>query len=53
MGQRVFGVLIAVVLAMPVLARAQVAPAKHPDFTGSWKVTNIEMPEPPAGGGRW
>ena len=51
--QRVVGLLIAVVLAMPVLARAQAAPAKHPDFTGSWKVTNIEMPAPPAGGGGW
>jgi hypothetical protein len=49
MAPRVVGVLIAVVLAMPALARAQTV--KHPDFTGSWKVTNIEMPEPPAGGG--
>ena len=53
MAQRVVGLLIAVLLAMPVLARAQAAPAKHPDFTGSWKVTNIEMPAPPAGGARW
>ena len=35
---------------MPVLARAQAI--KHPDFTGAWKVTDIQMPDAPAGGFR-
>src|SRR5258705_10073398 len=48
MAQRVFVFLIAVVLALPVLARAQTP--KHPDFTGSWKITNIDMPETAGGG---
>ena len=48
MAQRITLIVIAVVLAMPVLARAQVI--KHPDFTGAWKITNIQMPEAPAGG---
>jgi len=48
MAQRITRILIAVVVAMPVLARAQAV--KHPDFTGAWKITNIQMPEAPAGG---
>src|SRR5258705_13604184 len=48
MAQRVFVFLIAVVLALPLLARAQTP--KHPDFTGSWKITNIDMPETAGGG---
>jgi hypothetical protein len=46
---RSIGLALAVVLALPVMLLAQTAAAKHPDFTGSWKVTNIEMPEAPAG----
>jgi len=48
MTQRVRVLLIAAALAMPVLARAQTA--KHPDFNGSWRITNIDMPEVAAGG---
>ena len=47
MAQRVTLFLVAAVLAVPVLAAAQTA--RHPDFTGTWKITNIEMPEAPAG----
>jgi hypothetical protein len=50
MVQRLTGLLVAGLLMMPVLAGAQTAPVKHPDFTGTWKVSKIEMPEPPAGG---
>jgi hypothetical protein len=48
MAQRITLILLAVVLAMPVLARAQAI--KHPDFTGAWKITDVQMPEAPAGG---
>ena len=44
--QRVTVFFIATVLALPLVARAQTA--GHPDFTGAWKVTNIDVPE--AGG---
>jgi hypothetical protein len=43
MAQRVSIFFIATMLAMPLIARAQTA--SHPDFTGAWKVTNIDMPE--------
>jgi len=46
MAQRVTVFFIATILAVPLVARTQTA--SHPDFTGSWKVTNIDMPE--AGG---
>ena len=48
--QRLTGALVAVLLAMPILAGAQTAAVKHPDFTGTWKVSNIELPQAPAGG---
>ena len=48
MAQRVLGFLIAVAVATPLLARAQ---QRHPDFSGSWKITNIDMPDAGAGGG--
>jgi hypothetical protein len=48
--QRVCGVWVVGLLAMPILAGAQTTAVKHPDFTGSWKVTNIELPQAPAGG---
>ena len=44
------GALVVVLLAMPILAGAQTAAVKHPDFTGTWKVSNIELPQAPAGG---
>jgi hypothetical protein len=47
MARRVTVLLIAVVLATPVLARAQAD--KHPNFTGAWKITNIEMPDAAGG----
>jgi hypothetical protein len=43
MAQRVTIFFIATMLAMPLIARAQTA--SHPDFTGAWKVTNIDMPQ--------
>lgn len=43
MAQRVTVLFIAILLAVPLVARAQTA--SHPDFTGAWKVTNIDMPE--------
>jgi hypothetical protein len=46
MARRVTVFFIATLLALPLVARAQTA--GHPDFTGAWKVTNIDMPE--AGG---
>jgi hypothetical protein len=49
--QRVTVFLAALALAIPVLAGAQAQSAKHPDFSGSWKITNIDMPEAAAGGG--
>jgi len=50
MAQRVTVVFIAAVLAAPVLAAAQAA--RHPDFTGTWKITNIEMPDAAGGDNR-
>src|SRR4051812_20279675 len=47
MPQRVIVVLMAVVLGMPALTQGQTAP--HPNFSGAWKITNIETPERPAG----
>src|SRR6476646_9888142 len=52
MAQRVTVFFIASVLVLPLVARAQTA--GDPDFTGAWKVTNIDMPETSgsfAGGG--
>jgi len=43
MAQRVTVFFIATMLALPLVARVQTA--SHPDFTGTWKVTNIDMPE--------
>jgi hypothetical protein len=43
MAQRVTVIFIAIMLAMPLMARVQAA--SHPDFTGAWKLTNIDMPE--------
>jgi len=43
MTRRVTVFFIAMILAVPLIARAQTA--SHPDFTGAWKVTNIDMPE--------
>ena len=48
MAQRVLGFIVAILLTMPVLARAQAS--KHPDFSGTWKITNIDMPDAGAGG---
>ena len=48
--QRFIGLWVVGLLAMPILAGAETTPVKHPDFTGSWKVTNIELPQPPSGG---
>lgn len=49
MAHRSIVIVLAIMLALPVMVRAQ-ASANHPDFSGSWKVTSIDMPEPPAGG---
>jgi hypothetical protein len=43
MAQRVTVFFIATMLAMPLIARAQTG--SHPDFTGAWKVTNIDIPQ--------
>lgn len=43
MAQRVTLFLVAAALTVPVLAAAQTV--RHPDFTGTWKIANIEMPE--------
>lgn len=43
MARRVALLFIATMLAVPLVARGQAA--THPDFTGAWKVTNIDMPE--------
>ena len=43
MFQRVTVFFITILLAVPLIARAQTA--VHPDFTGAWKVTNVEMPQ--------
>jgi len=48
MTQRVVIFVIALALAAPVAVRAQTA--KHPDFSGAWKVTSIDMPEAAGGG---
>jgi hypothetical protein len=50
--QRVTVFLAALALGIPVLAGAQAQSGKHPDFSGSWKITNIDMPEAAAGGDR-
>ena len=43
MTRRVTVFFIAMILPVPLIARAQTA--SHPDFTGAWKVTNVDMPE--------
>jgi hypothetical protein len=50
MTRHVLGALLAGLLVCPALADAQTPVVKHPDFTGSWKVTGIEMPQRPADG---
>jgi hypothetical protein len=47
MTQRVTVFFIATILAVPLVASAQTT--SHPDFTGAWKVANIDMPD--TGGG--
>jgi len=42
MAQRVTAIFIAIMLAMPLMARVQAA--SHRDFTGAWKLTNIDRP---------
>jgi hypothetical protein len=49
--QRATGLVVVGLLAMPILAGAQTTPVKHPDFTGSWKATNIDSQAPKGGGG--
>jgi hypothetical protein len=44
------GALVAALIATAALAGAQTPLLKRPDFTGTWRVTNIEMLVPPAGG---
>ena len=51
MSRRVIVFFVALALALPVVAMAQAAP-KHPDFSGTWKITNIDMPDLAAGGER-
>ena len=48
--QRRTGAFVAALIATAALAGAQTPLLKRPDFTGTWRVTNIEMPVPPAGG---
>src|SRR3954470_16192232 len=50
MTHRFIGVLAAFALAIPVLIDAQATPVKHPDFTGTWRVINVELPQRPADG---
>ena len=48
MAQRVIVLIMAIAVGTPLAVRAQAV--KHPDFSGAWKVTNIDMPEPSGGG---
>jgi len=43
MAQRITVLFIATMLAVPLVAGGQTA--SHPNFTGTWKITNIDMPE--------